>query len=104
MYRATPLWVAASNGRKEVVSLLLKEGGSQAMPVGNVTHDEAAGDAQPDVRWDVYGFGATAYRLLTGQYPRFSANIIPTVYRRKVGELGFDGCSDGSRGGEARRW
>ena len=51
----------------------LEDSASSFGTLGYMPPEQARGEAQPDVRWDVYGFGATAYRLLTGQCPRFSA-------------------------------
>lgn len=40
--------------------------------LGYMPAEQAVLNAQPDARWDVYGWGATAYRLLCGQCPRFT--------------------------------
>lgn len=40
--------------------------------LGYMPAEQASLEAQPDARWDVYGWGATAYRLLAGQCPRFT--------------------------------
>ena len=39
--------------------------------LGYMPPEQACLDAQPDSRWDVYAWGATTYRLLGGQCPRF---------------------------------
>ncbi|MGE0495869.1 MAG: serine/threonine-protein kinase [Vulcanimicrobiota bacterium] len=50
----------------------LAETGASFGTLGYMPPEQAAPEAQPDALWDVYAFGATAYRLLTGQCPRFS--------------------------------
>lgn len=41
--------------------------------LGYMPPEQAFSSARPEVSWDIYGFGATAYRLLTGHCPRFSS-------------------------------
>lgn len=40
--------------------------------LGFMPPEQAQNSVHPDVSWDVYGFGATAYKLLTGQCPRLN--------------------------------
>lgn len=45
--------------------------------IGFMAPEQSSGKANPSVSWDVYGFGATAYWLLTGKIPR-SAETPPS--------------------------
>lgn len=47
--------------------------------IGFMAPEQCSEKASPSVSWDVYGFGATAYWLLTGKIPRASDNAPTTL-------------------------
>jgi len=49
--------------------------------LGYMPPEQANLESHPDVLWDVYGWGATIYRLLSDQCPRFSSNDRTEVSR-----------------------
>ncbi|MBT9585822.1 protein kinase [bacterium] len=53
-------------------SLLQDVAGRSLGTLGYMPPEQAAPESLPDVRWDVYSLGATAYFLLTGVIPRLS--------------------------------